>query len=247
MRTNPLDGSLPAHRRGTLSGMDAAPEPTRTYLRRVPRWWAGKGRAANSQRRGRGAPTAPDSALIVYWKPCTSPLSTGPCPPTVAGPERHGCRAGAYMDVLAACPAMVGGQGPCSKLTHRGRGALTACGTRREPIPGDRVAASMPLHGPATGEDTALDRLLVAARRALRTNQRDWSLPARRRGTLSGMDAAPEPTRTYLRRVLRWWAGKGPAAKLQTIRSANSGPRASSAWTLRMDVLIGNAKQPAPE
>ncbi|PPU06036.1 hypothetical protein XarjCFBP7645_15750 [Xanthomonas arboricola] len=43
MRTDPLDGSLPAHRRGTLSGMDAAPEPTRTYLRRVPRWWAGKG------------------------------------------------------------------------------------------------------------------------------------------------------------------------------------------------------------
>ncbi|PPT32512.1 hypothetical protein XaCFBP7622_05110 [Xanthomonas arboricola] len=41
-------------------------------------------------------------------------------------------------------------------------------------------------------------------------------LPAHRRGTLSGMDAAPEPTRTYLRRVLRWWAGKGPATKRQT-------------------------------
>ncbi|PMR88256.1 hypothetical protein C1H21_03465 [Xanthomonas arboricola pv. juglandis] len=26
---------------------------------------------------------------------------------------RHGCRVRAYMDVLAACPAMVGGQGPC--------------------------------------------------------------------------------------------------------------------------------------
>ncbi len=33
--------------------------------------------------------------------------------------ERHGCRAGAYMDVLAACPAMVGGQGPCSQAAHR--------------------------------------------------------------------------------------------------------------------------------
>ena len=43
----------------------------------------------------------------------------------------------------------------------------------------------------------------------------DWSLPAHRRGTLSGMDAALEPTRTYLRRVPRWWAGKGPAAKPQ--------------------------------
>ncbi|SUZ28841.1 hypothetical protein CPBF424_26680 [Xanthomonas euroxanthea] len=42
----------------------------------------------------------------------------------------------------------------------------------------------------------------------LRTDYPDWSLPAHRRGTLSGMDAAPEPTRTYLRRVLRWWAGK---------------------------------------
>ncbi|PPT17170.1 hypothetical protein XaCFBP7622_20905, partial [Xanthomonas arboricola] len=40
---------------GTLSGMDAAPEPTWTYLRRVPRWWAGKGPAGNSQRRTRGA------------------------------------------------------------------------------------------------------------------------------------------------------------------------------------------------
>ncbi len=29
--------------------------------------------------------------------------------------ERHGCRARAYTDVPAACPAMVGGQGPCSQ------------------------------------------------------------------------------------------------------------------------------------
>ncbi|PPU06683.1 hypothetical protein XarjCFBP7645_19655 [Xanthomonas arboricola] len=41
LRTDHFDWSLPAHRRRTLSGMDAAPEPTRTYLRRVPRWWAG--------------------------------------------------------------------------------------------------------------------------------------------------------------------------------------------------------------
>ncbi|NIJ92238.1 hypothetical protein FHT12_000896 [Xanthomonas campestris] len=247
--------------------------------------------------------------------PCAPTLSTGPCPPPSRDPERHGCRAGAYMDVLAACPAMVGGQGPRSKLAapkarrprrtrqcadcllealhiapldgslsahrrgtlsgmdaapeptwtylrrvlrrwagkgpaanspHRGRGALTACGTRREPIPGDRVAASMPLHGPATGEDTALDRLLVAARRALRTNQRDWSLPAHRRGTLSGMDAAPEPTRTYLRRVLRRWAGKGLAAEPQTICSASFRRCASGPWALRVDVLMGSAKQPPP-
>ncbi|PPT41860.1 hypothetical protein XarjCFBP7653_05350 [Xanthomonas arboricola] len=61
MHTDHLNWSLPAHRRGSLSGMDAAPEPTWTYLRRVPRWWAGKGPAANAQRRGRGALTAPNS------------------------------------------------------------------------------------------------------------------------------------------------------------------------------------------
>ncbi|QER95806.1 hypothetical protein FLG15_18365 [Xanthomonas phaseoli pv. dieffenbachiae] len=40
----------------------------------------------------------------------------------------------------------------------------------------------------------------------MRTDQRDWSLPAHRRGIVSGMDAAPELTRPYLQRVLRWWA-----------------------------------------
>ncbi|PPU08918.1 hypothetical protein XarjCFBP7645_00825 [Xanthomonas arboricola] len=49
MPTDHPDRSLPAHRRGTLSGMDAAPEPTGTYLRRVPRWWAGKDPAAKPQ------------------------------------------------------------------------------------------------------------------------------------------------------------------------------------------------------
>ncbi|KKY07169.1 hypothetical protein NY63_22335 [Xanthomonas citri pv. fuscans] len=33
---------------------------------------------------------------------------------------------------------------------------------------------------------------------ALHTDQLDWSLPAHRRGTLGGMDAAKELTRTYL-------------------------------------------------
>ncbi len=32
---------------------------------------------------------------------------------------RHGCRVSAYTDVLAACPAMVGGQGPCSQVTNQ--------------------------------------------------------------------------------------------------------------------------------
>ncbi|PPT54307.1 hypothetical protein XarbCFBP8138_16160, partial [Xanthomonas arboricola] len=50
---------------------------------------------------------------------------------------------------------------------------------------------------------------------SMHTDHLGKSLPAHRRGTLRGMDAAQEPTRTYLRRVLRWWAGKDPAAKLQ--------------------------------
>ncbi|PKV12413.1 hypothetical protein CVO74_14725 [Xanthomonas prunicola] len=40
-------------------------------------------------------------------------------------------------------------------------------------------------------------------------------MPAHRRGTLGGMEAAKEPIRTDLWRVLRWWAGKGPAATLR--------------------------------
>ncbi|PPT37392.1 hypothetical protein XabCFBP2524_08660 [Xanthomonas axonopodis pv. begoniae] len=44
------------------------------------------------------------------------------------------------------------------------------------------------------------------------TEQGDWSLPAHRRGTLDGLHAARELTWTYLQRVLRWCAGKSPAA-----------------------------------
>ncbi|TWQ09596.1 hypothetical protein FQK02_13200 [Xanthomonas vasicola] len=54
----------------------------------------------------------------------------------------------------------------------------------------------------------AVCRLLC---RTMRTDHRDWSLPAHGRRTLGGMDAAPELTGTYLQRVLRWWAGKDPA------------------------------------
>ncbi|KKY04487.1 hypothetical protein NY64_22150, partial [Xanthomonas citri pv. fuscans] len=46
MHTDQLDWSLPAHRRGTLGGMDAAKELTRTYLQRVPRGRAGKDQAS---------------------------------------------------------------------------------------------------------------------------------------------------------------------------------------------------------
>ncbi|QHG86650.1 hypothetical protein EBN15_06235 [Xanthomonas cucurbitae] len=38
LRTDQLDWSLNAHRRGTFGGMDAAKELTGTYLQRVLRW-----------------------------------------------------------------------------------------------------------------------------------------------------------------------------------------------------------------
>ncbi|PPT33520.1 hypothetical protein XaCFBP7622_00120 [Xanthomonas arboricola] len=53
----------------------------------------------------------------------------------------------------------------------------------------------------------------------MHTDHPDRFLPVHRRGTVSGMDAAPEPARTYLRRVLRWWAGEGHAVKPQITRS----------------------------
>ncbi|PPU65554.1 hypothetical protein XhhCFBP4925_23970, partial [Xanthomonas hortorum pv. hederae] len=72
----------------------------------------------------------------------------------------------------------------------RGRGALTARGTRRKYVHVGSVAASMPPHGPASGEGTAPDSLLAALLKTMRTEHLDWSLPAHRRGTLRGMDAA---------------------------------------------------------
>ncbi|MFS8377874.1 hypothetical protein DFG55_18820 [Xanthomonas campestris pv. campestris] len=75
-------------------------------------------------------------------------------------------------------------------MVCRRRGALTARGTRREPVPGGSVAASMPPHGPASGEDTAQQSLLAALLIAMHTDHLHWSLPAHCRGTLRGMDAA---------------------------------------------------------
>ncbi|PPT29950.1 hypothetical protein XaCFBP7622_13005 [Xanthomonas arboricola] len=97
------------------------------------------------------------------------------------------------------------------------------------------MAASMPPHGPATGEVAAPDRLLAALLRTMHTDHLDWSLPAHRRGTLSGMDAAPEPTRTYLRRVPRSWAGKDPAAqsRISASWSLNRHPRKAHLRPLR--------------
>ncbi|MEQ7993658.1 hypothetical protein ABQW53_22190, partial [Xanthomonas hortorum pv. hederae] len=63
-------------------------------------------------------------------------------------------------------------------------------GTRRKYVHVGSVAASMPPHGPASGEGTAPDSLLAALLKTMRTEHLDWSLPAHRRGTLRGMYAA---------------------------------------------------------
>ncbi|CAE6720734.1 hypothetical protein XAC301_09150 [Xanthomonas arboricola pv. corylina] len=81
--------------------------------------------------------------------------------------ERHGCRARAYTDVLAACPTPARVQAPaanrsirvelrmsCTRLVGRQRGAASGVGTRRKSIPGGSVAASMSPHGPAPGRGT---------------------------------------------------------------------------------------------
>ncbi|MEQ7761178.1 hypothetical protein ABQ144_19140, partial [Xanthomonas hortorum pv. hederae] len=62
--------------------------------------------------------------------------------------------------------------------------------TRRESVPGGSVAASMPPHGPAIGEDTAPESLPAVLLKTVHTDILDWSLSAYRRGTLRGMDAA---------------------------------------------------------
>ncbi|MBO9734725.1 hypothetical protein QT199_010555 [Xanthomonas phaseoli pv. phaseoli] len=99
-------------------------------------------------------------------------------------------------------------------------------------------------NGPAIGEDTAPDSwrvVLMKAKekgkalcrllcRTMRTDHLDWSLPAHRRGTLGGMDAATELTRTYLQHARRWWAGKGPAAKREDLECAVHSPHQRVGW-----------------
>ncbi|NHF65149.1 hypothetical protein FFY45_05065, partial [Xanthomonas hortorum] len=72
------------------------------------------------------------------------------------------------------------------KRFGRGRDVLTARGTRRESVRGGSVAASMPPHGPASGEDTAPGSLQAVLLKTMHTDHLDWSLPAHRRGTLRG-------------------------------------------------------------
>ncbi|SBV50543.1 hypothetical protein XBLMG947_1323 [Xanthomonas bromi] len=49
--------------------------------------------------------------------------------PPSRDPWRHGCRQGPNRDVLAACPAMVGGRGPCSRVAD-----LSLCNRRMQSV-----------------------------------------------------------------------------------------------------------------
>ncbi|WP_162471059.1 hypothetical protein, partial [Xanthomonas phaseoli] len=99
-------------------------------------------------------------------------------------------------------------------------------------------------NGPAIGGDTAPDSwrvVLMKAKekgkalcrllcRTMRTDHLDWSLPAHRRGTLGGMDAATELTGTYLQHAPRWWTGKGRAAKRENLECAVHSPHQRVGW-----------------
>ncbi|NMI20938.1 hypothetical protein E1J24_03315 [Xanthomonas hortorum pv. pelargonii] len=66
-------------------------------------------------------------------------------------PRTSGCRA---IISVSRRWRYLDGPRPCWPV-GRGRDALTACGTRRKYVHVGSVAASMPPHGPAIGEDTA--------------------------------------------------------------------------------------------
>ncbi|MEQ7885154.1 hypothetical protein ABQZ67_06650, partial [Xanthomonas hortorum pv. hederae] len=61
---------------------------------------------------------------------------------------------------------------------------------RRKYVHVGSVAASMPPHGPAIGEGTALESLPAVLLKTMHTDHLDWSLPSHCRGTLRGMDAS---------------------------------------------------------
>ena len=80
------------------------PQSARTP-HQIVRWWFLKSEQ-----------TRPDSCQLLCCDTAHRPSRLVLARSPSQDPWRHGCRHGAYRDVLAACPAMVGGQGPCS--TH---------------------------------------------------------------------------------------------------------------------------------
>ncbi len=82
----------------------SVPQSARTPHQTVD-WW--------STEESGPRPWSADRLWNVAHRPTQLVLARPPSPDLT----RHGCRVSAYKDVLAACPAMVGGQGPCSHAT----------------------------------------------------------------------------------------------------------------------------------
>ncbi len=154
--------------------------------------------------------------------------------------------------ISAGCAVGHAGWGCCG-LRRAGAAAGSRCQRQRWGWRWLRIHAA---NGPASGEDTAPDSWLVvlpknedtalhglptALLKARHTDQFDWSLPAHRRGTRGGMDAATELTGTYLQRVTRWWAGKGPAARPKIRLSAANTQIIGSAGNLSSCLPIANS------
>ncbi|PPT27005.1 hypothetical protein XarbCFBP7614_13890 [Xanthomonas arboricola] len=102
----------------------------------------------------------PTSARHASFLLCTPTISTGPCPPIVAGPYA------AWM--------------PRKSLQGR------TCGVSCD---GGRARALQPTHS-VEGAARTPHRLPAVLLKTIHTDHLDWSLPAHRRGTLRGMDAA---------------------------------------------------------
>ncbi|NIJ91096.1 hypothetical protein FHR49_003935 [Xanthomonas campestris] len=121
-------------------------------------------------------------------------------------PWRHGCRHRATWTYLQRVLRWCAGKGPAAKAQRRVRGALTARGTRCKYVPGGSLAASMPPTVPQSvrtphqqvgwwltrRNKTPHQSVGRCAVESSANDQLDWSLPAHRRGTLGGMDAATE-------------------------------------------------------
>ncbi|MBB3822013.1 hypothetical protein FHY21_002240 [Xanthomonas arboricola] len=170
MQTDHLHWSLPAHRRGTLGGMDAATELTWTYLQRVPRWWAGKDPAAKAQM----IRSLPDLSIASNQV------------------ETHEMFVSQALGNLQAwsrarCPHR-SRDTPSTRPWGLGGGIHAANG----PAIGEDTTLDSWLVVLLKNEDTASHGLLIALLKALQTDHLDWSLSAHRRGTLGGMDAAKE-------------------------------------------------------
>ncbi|MBB3807843.1 hypothetical protein FHR51_004044 [Xanthomonas arboricola] len=127
LRTDHLDWSLPAHRRGTLSGMDAAPEPPWTDSRRVPRRWAGKGPAANAQPRSsaRCPHRSRDTPLTRPWGLGGGiHAANGPASGEDTAPERWSA---AFLKTYRRCVLRRSRAGPCSQAACPPNSAAPIC------------------------------------------------------------------------------------------------------------------------